>query len=88
MALRHPRQLIEILRATLENLENDPAIGPSNEEIARLKRDLVRWIAAAEATEFANDKPSAPPPEPPPATDVPAKTAIQLALAIINKPPA
>jgi hypothetical protein len=80
--------LVGILRTTLANLENNPGIEHSEEDIARLKRDLVRWIAVAEASDLANHEPAATSPQPLPATDVPAKTAIQLALAIINKPPA
>lgn len=85
MAIRHSQQLVEILRTSLHNIENDPSTESTNEDLVQLKRILLRWIAEAETAENrALASPVEKMPEVKHASVPPAKKAIELAVALIS----
>jgi hypothetical protein len=91
MSFRHSHQLLEILRTTLAKIEKDPSVESSDEEMAKLRRVLVRWIAEAEAVDSPSSIATSAPAETVSTSAVPvppAKKAIELAVALITSPPA
>ena len=85
MGPRHSHQLVEVLRATLHDLQRDPGLA-SPEDVGHLERIMLRWIAEAEAAEKVSARAAVPirPPAPAPAT--PLSLALQLATALVADP--
>lgn len=85
MGPRHSHQLVEVLRATLHDLQNSPGLA-SPEDVGHLERIMLRWIADAEAAEKVSGSAAVlmPPSAPAPAT--PLSLALQLAAALVADP--
>ena len=85
MGPKHSHQLVEVLRATLHDLERDPGLA-SPEDVGQLKRIMLRWIAEAEAADGVSPRAAVPMPAYALAPTTPLSLALQLATALVADP--
>ena len=85
MGPRHSHQLVEVLRATLRDLQRDPGLA-SPEDVRHLERIMLGWIAEAEAAERVSARASVPILQSAPTSGTPLSLALNLAAALIADP--